>query len=296
MTYRRTPSLRIHVVQPGRTQWAHAPGHLARTVAQLRRRQGVRRTACDPAQGFRPGRHSFRPGQQLRSPARERRDELRAAPARGLRPLPRRARHRHQGGLPHVGGPVRRVGLAQVPRRESRPVAATHGTRVRRHLLQPPPGPRTPLEETMGALDHAVRSGKALYAGISSYPPQQTLEAARILEDLGTPLLIHQPRYSMADRWTEKGSPNLFQALDEVGAGSIVFSPLAQGLPRTATSPGSQKALVRRRRTSSPPRPSPRAGSPWCGRSTRSPTDAARRSPRWRSRGYSDPRPRGRHR
>lgn len=92
------------------------------------------------------------------------------------------------------------------------------------------PDPDTPLEETMGALDYAVRSGRALYAGISSYSPQQTLEAARILRELGTPLLIHQPRYSMADRWTEQGSPNLYEALDEVGAGSIVFSPLAQGL------------------------------------------------------------------
>jgi L-glyceraldehyde 3-phosphate reductase len=92
------------------------------------------------------------------------------------------------------------------------------------------PDPDTPLEETMGALDYAVRSGRALYAGISSYSPQQTLEAARILRELGTPLLIHQPRYSMADRWTEQGNPNLYQALDEVGAGSIVYSPLAQGL------------------------------------------------------------------
>jgi L-glyceraldehyde 3-phosphate reductase len=92
------------------------------------------------------------------------------------------------------------------------------------------PDPDTPLEETMGALDYAVRSGRALYAGISSYSPQQTLEAAQILRDLGTPLLIHQPRYSMVDRWTEQGSPNLYEALDEVGAGSIVFSPLAQGL------------------------------------------------------------------
>lgn len=92
------------------------------------------------------------------------------------------------------------------------------------------PDPETPLEETMGALDHAVRSGKALYAGISSYTPEQTLEAARILKDLGTPLLIHQPSYSMLNRWTENGSPNLYEALDQVGAGSIAFSPLAQGM------------------------------------------------------------------
>jgi L-glyceraldehyde 3-phosphate reductase len=92
------------------------------------------------------------------------------------------------------------------------------------------PDPETPMEETMGALDYAVRSGKALYAGISSYTPEQTLEAARILKDLGTPLLIHQPSYSMLNRWTENGSPNLYEALDQVGAGSIAFSPLAQGM------------------------------------------------------------------
>ena len=92
------------------------------------------------------------------------------------------------------------------------------------------PDPETPMEETMGALDQAVRSGKALYAGISSYTPEQTLEAARILKELGTPLLIHQPSYSMLNRWTENGSPNLFEALEQVGAGSIAFSPLAQGM------------------------------------------------------------------
>ena len=87
--------------------------------------------------------------------------------------------------------------------------------------------PDTPLEETMGALDSAVRQGKALYAGISSYPPAQTREAAAILRAMGTPLLIHQPSYSMLDRWIEDG---LLDALDETGAGSIAFSPLAQGV------------------------------------------------------------------
>lgn len=89
------------------------------------------------------------------------------------------------------------------------------------------PDPDTPLEETMGALDSAVRQGKALYAGISNYSPEQTREAARILGELGTPLLIHQPSYSMVNRWVEDG---LLDALDEVGAGSIAFSPLAQGV------------------------------------------------------------------
>ncbi|MCX4392576.1 aldo/keto reductase [Streptomyces sp. NBC_00053] len=89
------------------------------------------------------------------------------------------------------------------------------------------PDPGTPLEETMGALDSAVRQGKALYAGISNYSPEQTRQAARILDGLGTPLLIHQPRYSMLDRTVEDG---LLTALDELGTGSIAYSPLEQGI------------------------------------------------------------------
>jgi L-glyceraldehyde 3-phosphate reductase len=87
--------------------------------------------------------------------------------------------------------------------------------------------PHTPLEETMGALDAAVRHGKALYAGISSYPPQQTREAVRILRGLGTAPLVHQPSYSLLDRWIE---PELLDVLGEEGLGCVVFSPLAQGL------------------------------------------------------------------
>ncbi len=87
--------------------------------------------------------------------------------------------------------------------------------------------PTTPLEETMGALDTAVRQGKALYVGISSYGPEKTREAAAILRDLGTPCLIHQPSYSMLNRWIEGG---LLDVLEEEGMGCIVFSPLAQGL------------------------------------------------------------------
>jgi L-glyceraldehyde 3-phosphate reductase len=87
--------------------------------------------------------------------------------------------------------------------------------------------PDTPLEETMGALDRAVRSGKALYAGISSYSAERTAEAAAILRDLGTPLLIHQPSYSMLNRWVEGG---LLDTLEEEGVGCIAFSPLAQGM------------------------------------------------------------------
>src|SRR5580658_7544096 len=87
--------------------------------------------------------------------------------------------------------------------------------------------PDTPLEETMGALDTAVRQGKARYVGISSYGPRRTEEAATILRELGTPLEIHQPSYSMLNRWIE---PELLEVLDREGVGAIVFSPLAQGL------------------------------------------------------------------
>ena len=87
--------------------------------------------------------------------------------------------------------------------------------------------PDTPLEETMGALDTAVRQGKALYAGISSYSAEWTRKAYEVLEGMGTRLLIHQPSYSMLNRWIE---PDLLDALGELGVGSIVFSPLAQGL------------------------------------------------------------------
>lgn len=89
------------------------------------------------------------------------------------------------------------------------------------------PDPDTPLEESMGALDHIVRSGKALYAGISNYPADKTKQAAKILRSLGTPCLIHQPKYNMFQRWVEK---ELLSVLNEEGIGCIPFSPLAQGL------------------------------------------------------------------
>ncbi|AKC83216.1 L-glyceraldehyde 3-phosphate reductase [Verrucomicrobia bacterium IMCC26134] len=89
------------------------------------------------------------------------------------------------------------------------------------------PDPDTPLEETMGALAHAVRSGKALYAGLSNYKPEETARAARILREMGVPALIHQPVYNMFNRWIE---PKLLDVLAEEGMGCIPFSPLAQGL------------------------------------------------------------------
>jgi L-glyceraldehyde 3-phosphate reductase len=90
--------------------------------------------------------------------------------------------------------------------------------------------PETPLEETMGALATAVQSGRALYAGISSYSAERTREAAALLREMGVPLLIHQPSYSMLNRWVEDGSPSVLDVLGELGVGCIAFSPLAQGM------------------------------------------------------------------
>ncbi|HOP02842.1 MAG TPA: L-glyceraldehyde 3-phosphate reductase [Tenuifilaceae bacterium] len=87
--------------------------------------------------------------------------------------------------------------------------------------------PKTPLDETMGALSHAVKMGKALYVGISNYPAKETAEAAKLLKNMGTPCLIHQPKYSMLNRWAEEG---LLNTLEDEGIGCIAFSPLAQGL------------------------------------------------------------------
>lgn len=89
------------------------------------------------------------------------------------------------------------------------------------------PDPDTPLEETMGALDQIVRQGKALYVGVSQYTARDTAKAAKLLKEMGTPFLIHQPRYNMLDRWVENG---LLNTLDREGVGSIVFSPLEQGI------------------------------------------------------------------
>ena len=147
--------------------------------------------------------------------------------AEDLQRLPRRARDLDQGRLRHVARSVRRWGsrkylLGSLDQSLSR-MRLDYVDIFYSHRFDPD----TPLEETMGALDTAVRQGKARYVGISSYGPQRTEEAVAILRELGTPLLIHQPSYSMLNRWIERG---LLDVLEREGIGCIVFSPLAQGL------------------------------------------------------------------
>ena len=126
------------------------------------------------------------------------------------------------------------------------------------------PDPDTPLEETMGALDHIVRSGRALYVGISSYKSEQTREAVAILKDLGTPCLIHQPSYSMINRWVERDG--LKDTLAELGVGSIAFSPLAQGMLTGKYLNGIPDGSPRDPGQEPEPRPGERSGGEKCKR------------------------------
>ena len=184
---------------------------------------------------------------------------------RRLPPLPRRARHLDEGRLRHVARPVRRVGLPQVRARpQPRPVAPAHGARATstssiRTALRP--RRRRSRRRWARSIVRSVRSGKALYgAGSRRTSPEKTREAYELLRAMGTPLLIHQPSYSLLNRWIEEG---LIETLGELGVGCICFSPLAQGMlftDRTST-PGRRHPGERAwRRTASPARPTCSAG------------------------------------
>ena len=136
--------------------------------------------------------------------------------AAGPRALSRRARDLHEGRLRHVAGALRRLGLAEVPAREPRPEPPSHGARLRRHLLLAPARPRTRRWRRRWARS-TPPCGRARRStpGISSYSPERTAQAAEILRGLGTPLLIHQPSYSMLNRWIEQG---LLDVLADAGA------------------------------------------------------------------------------
>ena len=127
--------------------------------------------------------------------------------------------------------------------------------------------PDTPLEETLGAVDTAVKQGKALYAGISSYSGPRTTEAVQIFRELGTPLLIHQPSYSLLNRWIEE---DLLDVLGEEGVGCIVFSPLGQGMLTDKYLDGVPEQSRAAEGTFLTRTSSPRRTSPACARSTRS--------------------------
>ncbi len=174
------------------------------------------------------GHHPLRPREQLRPAVRDRRAQRRPDPgARTSRPA-RRAGHLEQGRLGHVAGAVRRPRLAQVPARQPRPEPGPAGPGLRRHLLQPPARSRHPARGDDGRAAHGRPAGQGAVRGhllVLAEPHARRPPGSS--PSMGTPLLIHQPSYSMFNRWIEGG---LLDTLQEVGAGCITFSPLAQGL------------------------------------------------------------------
>jgi L-glyceraldehyde 3-phosphate reductase len=196
-------------------------------VAQLRGRPGPRLAAGDPAPRLRPQDHPLRPGQQLRAAARSAERNFGEIFARDLRPYRDELVISTKAGYdtwpgPYGQGGSRKYLLTSLDQSLAR-MSLDYVDIFYSHRVDP----QTPLQETMTALDQPVRSGKALYAGISSYSPDRTAQAATTLRGLGTPLLVHQPSYSMLNRWTERG---LLNTLAAEGVGCVPFSPLAQGM------------------------------------------------------------------
>jgi L-glyceraldehyde 3-phosphate reductase len=218
MTYRRTgrSGLDLPVISLGLWHNFGDDVPLDRQRAVLRRAFDLGITHFDLANNYGPpyGSAETNFGRHLRDDFRPYRDELVLSTKAGWDMWP---------GPYGQGGGSRKYVLASLDQSLAR-----MGVEYVDVFYSHRPDPTTPLEETMGALDTAVRSGKALYAGISSYSPKDTARAAAILADLGTPLLIHQPSYSMLNRWIE--TEGLLDTLAEVGAGCIAFSPLAQGM------------------------------------------------------------------
>ena len=230
-------------------QRARAAGRLDRPLAQLRPRPAARHGPRDPAPRVRPRHHALRPRQQLRPAVRLGRGELRPALlATTSRPTATSSSSRRRPAT--TCGPARTAtgARASTCSRASTRACGRMGLDYVDIFYSHRFDPDTPLEETMGALDTAVRQGKALYVGISSYSPEKTREAAAILRELGTPLLIHQPSYSMLNRWIEDG---LLDALGELGVGCICFSPLAQGMLTDKYLNGIPRGLPRQRENSS---------------------------------------------
>ena len=192
------------------------PADLARPVAELRRRRAARQQPRDRPPGVRPRHHALRPGQQLRPAVRaRRRTNFGRHPREDLRRYRDELVISTKAGYDMWPGPVRRVGLAQVPAGEPRPEPAADGPRLRRHLLLAPLRPRHAARGDDGRARHGGAQGKALLRRASPPTrPQRTREAVAILRELGTPLLIHQPSYSMLNRWIE---PELLDVLERGG-------------------------------------------------------------------------------
>ena len=206
-----------------------AAAHLARTLAELREFERLRKRPRNDRQIIRPRHHAFRSGEQLR-PAARLREKTSAVSCRPI--WPRTAMSSSFRPRPAIScGRARTAsGDRAIPAGEPRSEPEPHETQLRRLFLFASRRPDAPLQETMGALATAVHGGKALYVGISSYGPNKTREAAAILRELKVPCVIHQPSYSLLNPWVEHG---LLDVLEQESIGCIAFSPLAQGLLTT---------------------------------------------------------------
>ena len=275
--HRRRRALRPHGVPPMRPQRPEAAPDVTRPVAELRRRPARRPDQCHADPGLRPRGHPLRPGQQLRpayGSAETNFGQVMAAPG----PLPRRADHLHQGGLRHVARALRRRGLAQVPAGQSGRQPRADGSRLRGHLLRAPVRPRDPAGGDHGGPGHRRAPGQGPLRRDLVLPPGADARGGGHPGPAGHPLLIHQPSYSMFNRWIEQG---LLDTIGELGLGCIVFSPWPRACSPTATWTGYPRdrgpaSRARSTRGGSTSRPWPR-----CGRSTPWPSAGGRPWPRW---------------
>ena len=225
------------------------PADLAGPLAQLRRRRRVRDRPRDRAPRLRPGRHALRPREQLRPAARLRRGDVGPILDLDLRPYRDELVISTKAGYHMWPGPYGEWGSRKYLLSSLDQSLKRMGLDYVDIFYSHRPDPETPLEETMAALDHAVRQGKALYAGISNYPPEQTAEAAAILRRLGTPCLIHQPRYSHVRPLDRGRADRRARATRASAASPSRRSPRA--CSPTATSPASRRTRARRRPTAS---------------------------------------------
>ena len=280
---RRRP-LRPDALQPLRPQRARAARDLARALAELRRHHPARDGPGDRAPRLRSRRHALRPREQLRPALRLRGGELRPDHAGRPPALPRRARDLDEGGLRHVARArtataARGSTSSRASTRASTGSASTTSTSSTRIASTPRRRSRRRWARSTAPSGRARRST----SGISSYSAEKTREAHAILRDLGTPLLIHQPSYSILNRWIE---PDLVETLGELGVGCITFSPLAQGVLTDRYLNGIPEGSRASRNDSLAPETLTEAAlAKVQGAERRSPRRAASRSPRWRSPG-----------
>ena len=278
----RRGSLRADPLPPLRALRDRPARHLARAVAELRRRPAAGHAPRDPPPRLRPRHHPLRPGQQLRPALRRGGAQLRPHLRRGLQALPRRAHHLDQGGLGHVARAVRRPRLAQVPAGQPGPEPAAHGPGLRRHLLLTPRRPRHAARGDDGRPAQRRRAGQgAVRRRLLLRPPPHARGRAHPARDGHA--AAHPPAQLLDDQPLDRG--RAARRLRRGGRRRDRLQPAGPGHPHRPLPGRHPRGLARCAWASSSPRTSCRARSTGCARSTRSRPPAARAWPRWPSPG-----------